>query len=164
MMPWCYLHIVLQVCLCRGQEQRSQNSAEFLRVTGGRQLSNWVCKLPIGDAERRGGYASWNRCLRVGVLNPLPKEKKRWRKTLGYILHLRSGIAVHNCSFTWRFQKAVAKWASQWQSPVLHRTVSLWGWGSDWGNACSEAGGAASRALNLLSCSAQDGISCFIFS
>lgn len=32
------------------------------------------------------------------------------------------------------------------------------------GNACWEVGEAASRRLNLLSCSAHHGISCFIFS
>lgn len=156
-MLWCSLDIVLQVCLRRGQEQRSQNSAEFLLwVTGGRQLRNWICKLPIHDAERRG-----NRCLRVGELKLSPPPIKV-DKDFG--VHLRSGIALHNCSFTWRFQKAVAKWASGWQSPVLQRTVSPWGWGSDWGNACLEVDEAASRMLNLLSCNAHHGISCFIFS
>lgn len=37
--------------------------------------------------------------------------QKKVEKDFG--VHLRSGIAVHNCSFTWRFQKAVAKWASR---------------------------------------------------
>lgn len=119
---------------------------------------NWICKVPIRDAEMRGWYTSWDGCLRVGELNPLPK--KRWRKTLGSIWEV--GLL---CTIALLPGGAQKLWqsGSLWQNPVLHRTVSGSGWGWDWGNAyCSEVGKAASRRLNLLSCSAHCGISlCF---